>query len=367
MLRRYFLPLALVLLSACQDDTPDNKPLIRPIAWTEVSASPLEQVRRLSGTMAPVEAANLSFEVNGKVDAVKVNLGESVKQGQELARLNQRSFNLSLQSAQATLEQAKANLTEAENEYQRYAELVEQGVVSKSGFDNAKAAFESTRSAVGVAQAQLDIARKNLHDSVLLAPYDGIITKRLIEPSQQISAGQTVFEIEGEHGLEVRLMVPETIIRELHNGMPLPVRFPVLPNLTLSGRVSEIGTRAEAANAFPIVILLNDHDQRLRAGMTAEVDITFQGSGRSGFSGRSLRVPVSALAADTGKQLYLFVYDPAEQKVFKRQVQTENIINNEVYISQGVEEGEIVATAGVAFLRDGQQVTLLDKQVRQFN
>ncbi|MBN7819200.1 efflux RND transporter periplasmic adaptor subunit [Bowmanella yangjiangensis] len=367
MLRFFVLLLPLLTLFACKDNDKSEHRLIRPIAWTEVSASPLKQVRRLSGTMAPVEAASLSFEVSGKIEAVQVNLGESVKQGQELARLNQRSFNLSRQSAQATLEQASANLTEAENEYKRYAELVEQGVVSKSGFDNAKAAFESSRSAVGVAQAQLDIARKNLHDSVLLAPYDGIITKRLIEPSQQISAGQTVFEIEGEHGLEVRLMVPETIIQELHNGMSLPVRFPVLPGLILSGKVSEIGTRAEAANAFPTVILLNEHDSRLRAGMTAEVDITFLGSGRSGFTGPSLRVPVSAIAADTGKQVYLFVYDPTQQKVFKRVVQTENIINNEVYISKGVKEGEIVATAGVAFLRDGQQVSLLDKQIRQFN
>ncbi|GAA0357386.1 multidrug efflux RND transporter periplasmic adaptor subunit MexJ [Bowmanella denitrificans] len=367
MLRFALLLLALLSVVGCQDDLPDEKPLIRPIAWTEATASPLEQVRRLSGTMAPVEAASLSFEVSGKTESVSVNLGENVKQGQELARLNQRSFTLSLQSAQATLEQAHASFTEAENEYKRYAELVEQGVVSKSGFDNAKAAFESSRSAVGVAQAQLDIARKNLHDSVLLAPYDGIITKRRVEPSQQIAAGQTVFEIEGEHGLEVRLMVPETIIQELQNGMELPVRFPVLPELVLKGRISEIGTRAEAANAFPTVITLNEHDGRLRAGMTAEVDITFDGVGRSGFAGRSLRVPVSSLAADTGNAVYLFVYDPQQQKVFKRRVQTENIINNEVYISDGLQEGEIVATAGVAFLRDGQAVSLLDKQIRQFN
>ncbi|GAB3014020.1 efflux RND transporter periplasmic adaptor subunit [Bowmanella dokdonensis] len=367
MLRRLVLAGLLFSLLACQDAPPEQPPLIRPIAWTQVSQSPIEQIRRLSGTLAPVEATSLSFEVSGKVQNVSVNLGDNVVQGQELARLNQRSFNLGLQSAQATLAQAQAALTEAENEFKRYAELVAQGVVSKSGFDNAKAAYDSAKSAAGVARAQLDIARKNLQDSVMSAPYDGVITKRLIEPSQQLAAGQTAFEIEGEHGLEVRVLVPETIIRELDKGRKLPVRFPVLPELVMQGVISEIGTRAESANAFPLVVLLDSPHDRLRAGMTAEVDVTYERTGRSGHAGSSVRVPVSALAADQGQGVFVYVYDADRQVVEKRQVQTENIINNEVYVSSGLTPGEIVATAGVAFLRDGQPVTLLDKQVRLFN
>ncbi|GGD62247.1 efflux RND transporter periplasmic adaptor subunit [Lacimicrobium alkaliphilum] len=366
-MRTLMIIVSLLALSACKEPIKTSQENIRPIAWMQVQSVQLEQIRRLSGTLAPVEATDLSFEVNGKVATVSVKLGESVRRDQQLASLEQRNFTLGLQSAQASLAQAQATLTETENEYRRYAELVEQGVVSRSGFDNAKGSYETARSAAAVAEAQLDIARKNLQDSVLVSPYDGVITRRLIEPSMQIAAGQTVFEIEGNHGLEARVMVPETIIQELHRDMQVPVHFPAAENLTVEGIVSEIGTRAEAANAFPVVVRLTNAPSRLRAGMTAEVDFTFEATGRSGHRGTSIKVPVAAVAAGDGQTAHVFVYNAEKQQVSKRQVQTENLLNNEVYISSGLEAGEIIAVAGVAFLRDGQPVTLLDQQVQVFN
>ncbi len=366
-MRLFLLIVIFVMLQACSKPEIEKKTQVRPIAWKQVAASPLEQIRTLSGIVAPVEAAKLSFEVYGKVDHVFVNLGDKVVQGQELAKLNELSFNLSLQSAEAQLNQARASHREAKNEFERYRKLSQQGLVSQSGFDNSKAAFDSTKSAVAVAQAQLEIAQKNLADSHLVAPYNGIITKRLIEPSQQVATGQAVFEIEGDHGLEVRLMVPETLIRELKPQTQLNVHFPVLPNLTIAGTITEIGTRAESANAFPLTVVLNQPHSELRAGMTAEVDFTYEGMGRTGFKGLSVKVPVDALGADLDQKAFVFVFEKDTGTVKKRYVQTENVFNNQVFISKGLTEGEIVAVAGVAFLRDGQPVTLLDKHTQRFN
>ncbi len=366
-MRPLLLLLLVSVLSACNKALPPEPENIRPIMWAETKLSRIEQIRTLSGIVAPVEATSLSFEVTGKVQSVKVNLGNQVVKGQELARLNQRSFNLSLNSAQAQHEQAKTAWADAENEYKRYAKLIEQGLVSQSGFDSAKTAYESSISAVDIAKAQLDIAAKNLQDSVLLAPYDGIITKRIIEPSQQVSAGQSVFEVEGNHGLEVRVMVPETLIQELRHDAILSVTFPVLENITMQGKITEIGTRAESANAFPVTIVLQDNNKLLRAGMTAEVEFTFEGVGRTGHKGPSIRIPLTALRAEIDQKVFVFVYEPASQTVKLREVQTENVFNNEVYVSSGLESGEIIAIAGVAFLRDGQQVTLLDNHTQRFN
>jgi RND family efflux transporter MFP subunit len=201
----------------------------------------------------------------------------------------------------------------------------------------------------------------------MLAPYDGIITKRNIEPSQQTSPGQAMFEIEGKHGLEVRVMVPENLIQELELNTILPVRFPVIPGFTLNAQITEIGTRAESANAFPITVVLQNVNDKLRAGMTAEVDFTFEGTGRTGFKGQTVSVPVAAIGAGLNQNAYVFVYDSTSQTVKQRQVQTENIMGDQVYISSGLSNGEIIATAGVAFLKDGQAVTLLDKHVQRFN
>lgn len=365
---RTLLVLLLTLTSiGCTEQTVDTKKAIRPIAWTTVNETDLTQLRTLSGIVAPVEATSLSFEVYGKVAKVNVKLGDVVQQGQVLATLNQRNFQLSLQSAQAQLDKAKTAMSEAQNTFQRFNTLIKQGLVSQSEFDNAKANFESSGSAVDVAQAQVDIAKKNLQDSTLLAPYNGKITKRLIEPSQQIAAGQAAFEIDGDHGLEVDVLVPETLIQEITLNDTLLVRFPVLDGVEISGRINEIGARAESANAFPITVVLSGSHDNLRAGMTAEVDFTFSGVGLTGYQGKIIAVPITALRAGLDHEVYVFVYDEAAQVVHKRLVQTENILENKVFVSSGLKQGEIIATAGVAFLRDGQQVTLLDKSTERFN
>jgi RND family efflux transporter MFP subunit len=367
IMRILFTIFLITLLISCSEPKITSEKPIRPIAWTKVTESNLQQLRTLSGIVASVESTSLSFEVTGKVQSVDVRLGDTVQKDQLLAQLNHRSFELSSRSAQAQLDNANSTLVEAQNGFTRYNQLIKQGLVSQSGFDNAKANYESSQSAVEVAQAQLDIAKKNLQDSTLIAPYNGIITKRLIEPSQQVSAGQAAFEIEGKHGLEVNVMVPETLIRRLKNNTIIPVRFPVLTQTTMSGRIAEIGTRAESANAFPVTVVIQEDNPLLRAGMTAEVDFSFEGEGKTGYQGITISVPFSALRAGVDQKSYVFVYDPEKEVVNRRQVQSENVLNNMAFISSGLKNGEIIAIAGVAFLRDGQQVTLLDETIQRFN
>ncbi|MCJ8318105.1 MAG: efflux RND transporter periplasmic adaptor subunit [Colwellia sp.] len=364
MLISFFIALFLV---GCGEKKEVFEEVIRPIAWVEVQQSSFNQVRRLSGSVHPVEATNLSFEVGGKVNGVKVKLGARVKRGDELASLDIRNFNLSMQTSQANLQKAHASLSEADNEFKRYAELSKKGLVSKSGFDNAKAAFESATSAVNLAKAQVAISGKDISDSVLLAPYDGKITKRLIEPSMQVSPGQTTFEIEGEDGLEVQLMVPETLIQELAMGSEVDIHYSAFPQLKSKGQITEISSRASTANAFPVTIVISSSIEGIRAGMTAEVDFVFAGVGRTGYTGPTFHLPISALGAGEGQKSYVYVYDENKQIINKRQVQTESIINNRVIVSSGLKNGEIVATAGISFLLDGQSVRLLDRHIQRFN
>ena len=357
----------ILLLVGCTEKKEAFKEVIRPIAWLEVQQSSFNQVRRLSGSVYPVEATNLSFELGGKVEWVKVKLGAAVKRGDELARLDQRHFNLSMQTSQANRQKANASLSEADNEFKRYTELSDKGLVSKSGYDNAKAAYESAISAVNLAKAQVAISSKDLSDSVLTAPYDGKITKRLIEPSMLVSPGQSTFEIEGEDGLEVQLTVPETLIQELVMGSEVDIHYSAFPQLKSKGKITEISSRASIANAFPVTIVITSSLEGLRAGMTAEVDFIFAGVGLTGYSGESFHLPISALGADDGQKAYVYVYDINKQVVNKRQVQIESIINNRVIVSSGLVNGEIIATAGISFLLDGQTVDLLDKHVQRFN
>ena len=101
--------------------------------------------------------------------------------------------------------------------------------------------------------------------------------------------------------------------------------------------------------------------------MTAEIDFTFQGVGINGHNGNIFRLPIGAIGAGTQQSAYVFVYSTSNQTVQRRSVKIENILNNQVLISSGITDGEIIAIAGVPFLRDGQQVNLLDKNIKRFN
>ena len=141
-MRTFFITFSIAwLLTGCSEPVETFKEVTRPIEWTQVQQSSFDQVRRLSGTLYPVEATNLSFEVGGKVEWVKANLGDEVKQGDALAQLDRRSFNLSRQSAKANLQKAYAVLSETKNEFQRYSKLSKKGLASQSAYDSTKAAL----------------------------------------------------------------------------------------------------------------------------------------------------------------------------------------------------------------------------------
>ena len=356
-------------LMAClpEEETVAVEPAIRPIAWMEVSASSLEQMRSIPGTVQAAKQADLSFEVGGKVQAVHVKLGDTVKAGTVLAELDESSYQLSSAASEGQLAEAKAVLVEAENTFQRQSELYQKGWVALAALDNARAALDRAKSNVSIAQAQLELSRKDLGDTALRAPYDGVITSRQVEPSQQVAAGQIILQIEGDGGLEVSVMAPETMIGSITRNADFDIHFPALPGTLVAGTVTEIGTQVETASAFPITLLLEVPVEGLRVGMSAEVDFVFEGRGRTGYAGEIVRVPPTALIAGPGQETFAFIYDPDAGVVRQRSVQTENIINNEVFISSGLEPGEIIAVAGLPYLYDGQKVTLMDVGPRIMN
>ncbi len=357
----------LFILSSCSEEEPSTKVIPKPIVWIKTQSTDLSQVRRISGVLQASESANLSFEVSGKVEKVFANLGDNVAKDQVLASLDEASYELTKKSAQGGLQEARAVLTEAQNEFQRQSNLFDKGWVSKSALDNARAAMDTAKSAVDIAKAQLDLTQEDLGDTALRAPYDGKIVSRLIEPSQTVRAGETVLQIEGYGSLEVAALVPETIIGNIKKGQLYKTQYPAIPNLSLEAEITEIGSRAESANAFPVTLLLKENNEQLRGGMTVEIDFTFEGTGRTGYKGQAVKIPPTAILPGADQKAYAFVFDEAANVVRKREIQTETVIDNDILISKGLQPGEIIATAGVEYLHDGQAVRLMGVGTEQFN
>lgn len=376
ILERYLTPPLLLLaafgLAAC--GSANGKPTELPpktVAWIQLESGNGHVNRRLSGVVAPADEAELSFEVDGKVETVNVELGGTFQKEDVLAALDDRVYALTVRQREGELSEARAQLEEARNDFRRKRNLIEAGAVSRSDFDLSKAAFQANRNRVAVAEARLDLAREDLADTRLTAPYDGSVSSRYIEPSQRVSPGQPAFEIQGNQKLEVAVSVPETLVGRLRVGSRKAVEFPANPDLKVAAEITEIGARAESANAFPVVLTLVEPAPSLRPGMTAEVDFSLNGNNGDGSAKEApeswFPIPVTAFEAGEGENHYIFRYDPETETIVSQTVTIAHLSGPHGYVSRGLSAGDILVKAGLPFLRDGQRVALLNRDVRTFN
>jgi RND family efflux transporter MFP subunit len=326
------------------------------------------QVRMISGTTKPVDQTALSFAVGGTVEKVEVKLGEQVKKGQVLAELDQQPFVLGVRDAEAELSKAQAGRVERRANYERYVALYESNNASKAELDEARASFDSATSQVKAANAQLGLARRDLRKTRLIAPFNGTISVKEIEPYVEVPAGKAVYGLDGEEsGFEVSTEVPETVVINLNVGEEADVVFPGLKNRRVPGVITEVGARSRAATTFPVTVQLKEQFPALRSGMSVEVAFEFIPESETGepvYTG--LLVPLTAFLVGAEKTHFVFVYDEKSSTVKKTQIKALNLRENDVIAEPGaLKAGDIIATAGAAFLSDGQKVNLMKEKKKE--
>jgi RND family efflux transporter MFP subunit len=294
---------------------------------------------------------------------------------QVLARLDPEPFELTVRDAEAALAQNVALQQASRADFERAEKLFEAEVASQQEFDRALAMRDSRDSQVQATEARLKLARRDLRRSVLKAPFSGAISVKEIEPAMEIAGGQVVFEMDsGDGGLRVEVQMPETLITGVRQGATVEVSFPSIGGERFDeakGRfaavVSEVGTRAGVGNAFPVRADLLDPPAGLRPGMTAEAFFSIPRAESSVREFQGFMIPMAAALAEADGKFSVFVYDRDSSTVTKRPIRSGGVRDNDIAVLEGLADGEVIATAGVSFLRDGQQVTLLDERLLRGN
>ncbi len=348
---------ALVAVAGCWEEPPEVVEQVRSIKTFIVTELASGQTRKYSGIVQATDSSALSFQVSGNVQAVRVNLGDRVTEGQVLAVLDKKPYELDVQAAEAELRRARAELDQKKLDYNRQKTLYEKGWVSKAAFDQAVAAKESAEGDVTYAVSKLNLAKRDLRLTTLTAPFAGLIAKRSVDRFVEVAAGQKLFEINAEGAVEVAFDIPETTISQITLGMPASVGFSTAQDCVCEGRITEIGSVAGEANAYPVKAALIDPPPTVRAGMTAEVTIVLRDADQDA----AYMVPLVAIApGEEPRQGYVFVYDVKASTVQRTLVRGRGATDNMVAIYEGVQPGDIVAVAGVSFLTDGQKVKLMN-------
>lgn len=353
------LALVSILITACGGDVAAPVERVRAIKTVLIADRASGQVRRFPGTIEPVDNSVLSFEISGLVQEVSVSEGDRFEQGQILAVVDKKAYELTVESARAALSRAQAQLNEKKAAYERELRIQAQdaGATTQRAVEQARASYESVRQSVSYNRAQLDLARRDLQNTELRAPFDGVVSKRHVDSFEEVRRGQPVFDLFVEGAMEVAVAIPENMIGDVYLGLGGEVRLPN-GNRVFQATVSEIGSVATAANAFPLKAVIRDTGADVRPGMTAELTLQFtlEEEGASGYL-----VPLRALVPGVSSDdRHVFVYDAETATVRRTAVREGGLLGDRVIITGGIAPGDVVAVAGVSFLRDGQPVTLMN-------
>ena len=347
-----------VVLTACKEKV-EIVEEIRVIKTITIQEQAAEQIRKLSGIVAAVDSSDLSFEVSGQVEVVNVDIGDSVKKDQVLAVLDPEPYQFRVAEVTAELKKARDNVTKSKAEYERQKRIYDQGAGAKKHVEVAEFNYKAAKSSVNVQIAKLDNAKRDLSKTKLLAPYNGAIAWRAVEPNEEVHVGKKILVIDASGKMEIELAVPETTIDRISIDDQTNVTFPTLPDVSVKGRISYIGSAAVKANAFPVKVELVDPKDKVKPGMTAEVSIAVEDEDRQpGFL-----VPLKAiLPSSEDFSGHAFVYDPKSSRIKKTPVRHRGTQKDGIVVYDGLTAGDIIAVAGVSFLADGLKVNLMKQQ-----
>lgn len=348
----------LVLIAGCDQAQVEDEPIVRPVRYARVAAQGETMARTYSGSARAELETDLSFRVGGTLTRLPVNVGNIVNRGDLVAALDDTDFQVRMDEARAGLARAEAERRNAEANYTRTRDLYESQNASRNQLDSARALAESAEAQYRAALQQVEAARLQLSYARLTAPQECTVAQTFVEMNQNVSPGQPVVRVNCGHCAEVVVSVSDTDIAKVVEGMAVSARISAVTDEELPGIVQEVGVATAArGTTYPVTVALQESCENVRSGMAVDVTFDFP----TAAAGSNLVVPYVAVGEDSGGNFVFVLEADAEGRLLaqRRGVQVGAATSDGIVITQGLSEGELIATAGVRRLTSGQEVTLL--------
>jgi len=350
------------LTAGCQDETAEAPKAVRQVRAVQLASVETGMRRWFSGRAKATQEIDLSFRVSGPVIEFPASVGDTVAQGELVARIDPATFLTERRRAEAELERARAELQNAEAQLARLSRLTEQGHAAKAALDNASAAAKVARALVSSAEAALEGARLNLVYTELHAPFSGEVTRTYVENYQDVTATQPIIRLVDSTSIEMIVDVPETMISFVDQVEDIDVVFDPFPDLTVKASIKEVGREAnDTTRTYPVTLFMEQPENaRILPGMAGRASATNDPSPEGV---EALVVPDTAVfAGSDASSSYVWVVDEATGEVAQREVALGRPTRAGHQVLSGVEEGEWVVTAGVHHLEDGQTVRIMGRE-----
>lgn len=346
------LMLSLVACKEANTDAEVAEP-IRPVKLFAIDNNSDETIRSFPAEVVANQGSYLAFRVNGELLEFPALAGQHVEKNQLLAKLDPEDFQLQYEERKARFELAQSQL-------ERVATLFDKAITSQSELDQALANKQ-------IAESALKIAKTNLDNSELRAPFSGTVAKVFVKNYENIQAKQNILRLETRDLMDVIIQVPEKLIARIDkdaNYQPTVV-FDGFPNKSYTLTIKEFDTQADPATlTYKVVFSLPvPEDFNLLAGMTGRVDIDLSKITHS--QSRYVLLPIEAVFSEpteSANNSYVWVYDPQTGKVHKQAVTVGQLHRSGIEVLSGIQQGQTVVAAGVHYLEEGMQVRPWQKE-----
>src|SRR5215212_8645845 len=324
-------------------DPRQEAPIVRLVTATQVTGPE----RRFTGVIAARVQSNLGFRVAGKIVERLVNVGQQVKAGQPLMRIDETDLRLALTAKRNAVAAARASVIQLGADERRYANLVSNGWASRQRYEQAKAASDTAEAQLAAAEAEARVAENEATYSVLVADADGTVVETLGEPGQVVSAGQTVVRVAQAGPREALVALPETI-------------RPAIGSLADASMYGDDGRRygaylrqlSDSADAqtrtYEARYVLDGAAAGAPLGATVTIRLASQASRPE------VEVPLGAML-DDGEKTGVWVLDSATSTVRFRPVKLVRL-SGETAVISGLSSGDPIVSLGAHLLQEGARV-----------
>ncbi|WP_082566250.1 MULTISPECIES: efflux RND transporter periplasmic adaptor subunit [unclassified Ensifer] len=338
-------------LAGCSQEKTDATAVVRPVKVVEIAEADTARQLSYSGSVRARTEMNLGFRVSGKIVERVVNVGDRVKVGDLLARVDATDYELAVRSASANLEAAERQVETVKLVRDRAEQLLARKFASQAQFDQSVLSYNQAVATRDAAKSAVSQVENQVTYTNLVSDRPGIVTTINADVGQVVGSGTPVATVAVEGEKEVQVAVPETEIANFKTGLPVKVGLWSDTGLSLDGTVREVAGSADPQSRTFSVRVSLPNDPRVLLGMTATVEAS-AGNGKPYVS-----VPLSALAQKDGYTI-VWVVDRGTETVSSRPVTLSDFTADGVRVTDGLEVGDLVVAAGTQFMADDLKVTI---------
>lgn len=358
----YLFVIIILLLSGCSKEEEEEKQIVRPVRHFEIPSPGQFSQRNFPGRAKATQEVDLAFRVSGPLITFPVEVGDEVKAGDIVARIDPKDFQVALSSAQGKLDNARAASKRAASEYERELNIFKEdpGATSQTAVDRKKEARDKARANIKSFAADVEGAKDQLSYTYLKAPFDGNVVKTYVENFENVQAKQPILRILDDSSIEMVVNIPESLISLAAYVEDIKVVFDPFPEVEIPAQIKEIGTEASTTTrTYPVTLIMAQPENvKILPGMAGKAS----GTPPKEMARESIgiEIPVSAVFTDEGSgNSFVWLIDKSNLTVSKKQIEVDQLGDRGIRVTAGLQEGEIIASAGVHYLFEGQKIKLM--------